>query len=91
MGEAKRRTVRGEMPQRGGHHMVVTGGRREATNPFGHTAIGVTGAGIYSYGNNTPLGSSPLSYLESQSLLRDQLVTERLRKIGPRIRGRGLN
>lgn len=55
--------------------VVVTGGRREATNPFGHTAIGVTGAGIYSYGNNTSLGSSPLSYLESQNPLRDQLVT----------------
>lgn len=55
--------------------VVVTGGRREATNPFGHTAIGITGAGIYSYGNNTSLGSSPLSYIESQSLLRDQLVT----------------
>jgi hypothetical protein len=55
--------------------VVVTGGRREATNPFGHTGIGVSGAGIYSYGNNTPLGSSPLGYLESQRLLRDQLVT----------------
>ena len=55
--------------------VVVTGGRREATNPFGHTALGVTGAGIYSYGNNTPLGSSPLSYLDSQSQFRDQQVT----------------
>lgn len=55
--------------------VVVTGGRREARNPFGHSAVGVTGAGIYSYGNNTPLGSSPLIYIESQSLLRNQLVT----------------
>ena len=55
--------------------VVITGGVRETTNPFGHSAVGVTGAGIYSYGNNTPLGSSPLSYLESQSQLRNQLVT----------------
>lgn len=55
--------------------VVITGGRREATNPFGHTAIGVSGSGIYSYGNNTPLGSSPLSYIESQSQLRDQQIT----------------
>jgi hypothetical protein len=55
--------------------VVVTGGRREAINPFGHAAIGITGAGIYSYGNNTPLGSSPLNYIESQSLLRSQLIT----------------
>lgn len=55
--------------------VAITGGRREATNPFGHTAIGVTGAGVYSYGNNTPLGSSPLSYIDSQSQFRDQQVT----------------
>nr|WP_281246093.1 RHS repeat-associated core domain-containing protein [Paracidovorax konjaci] len=55
--------------------VVITGGRRETTNPFGHTAIGVTGAGIYSYGNNTPLGGSPLGYLQSQSQFRNQQVT----------------
>ncbi|XPG41615.1 RHS repeat-associated core domain-containing protein [Variovorax sp. NFACC28] len=55
--------------------LTVTGGRRESTNPFGHTALGVTGAGMYSYGNNTPLGSSPLEYLEGQSKFRDQQVT----------------
>jgi len=33
--------------------LVVTGGSRERSNPFGHTALGVTGAGMYSYGNNT--------------------------------------
>jgi len=60
---------------RGLHLLVVTGGQRESTNPFGHTALGVTDAGIYSYGNNTPLGGSPLEYLEGQSKLRDQQVT----------------
>jgi RHS repeat-associated protein len=57
--------------------VVITGGMRESTNPFGHIAIGVTGAGIFSYGNGTPLGSSvnastaaqdaaALTYLQSQ-------------------------
>ncbi len=55
--------------------VVITGGVREHRNPFGHSAIGITGAGIFSYGNNTPLGGSPLSYLESQSKFRDQQVT----------------
>jgi hypothetical protein len=55
--------------------VVITGGVRERRNPFGHSAVGFTGAGMFSYGNNTLLGGSPLSYLESQSKFRDQQVT----------------
>ncbi len=55
--------------------MVVTGGSRESTNPFGHSAVGVTGAGIYSYGNSTPLGSGPLSYITDQAKYRTQTIT----------------
>lgn len=55
--------------------VVVTGGRRESTNPFGHIGIGVTGGGIYSYGNSTPLGGSVNAYLSSQSAVRNQTVT----------------
>jgi RHS repeat-associated protein len=55
--------------------VVITGGRRESTNPFGHIAIGVTGAGVFSYGNGTPLGSSVNAYLSSQSAVRNQTVT----------------
>lgn len=55
--------------------VVITGGAREATNPFGHTAIGVSGGGVYSYGNSTSLGSAPLSYLQSQSQFRNQQIT----------------
>ena len=55
--------------------VVVTGGSRERSNPFGHSAVGVTGSGIFSYGNNTPLGGSPLSYITDQSQYRDQTVT----------------
>ncbi len=57
------------------HLMHVTGGMREGTNPFGHTALAVEGAGMYSYGNGTPLGSDPLAYITDQSLVRDQLIT----------------
>ncbi|AXQ29222.1 hypothetical protein D0B54_11210 [Solimonas sp. K1W22B-7] len=40
-------------------------------NPFGHAAIAVTGAGVYSFGNDTNLGSSLTDYLERQAPLRD--------------------
>ena len=55
--------------------VVITGGSRETSNPFGHSAMGATGSGIFSYGNNTPLGGSPLSYLTDQSKYRDQTIT----------------
>lgn len=55
--------------------VVVTGGRRDSYNPFGHTGLGVTGAGMYSYGNDTALGSSPTGYVLEQSKFRDQSVT----------------
>ncbi len=55
--------------------IVVTGGSRERSNPFGHSAMGVTGSGVFSYGNNTPLGSGPASYNNDQSKYRDQTIT----------------
>jgi uncharacterized protein RhaS with RHS repeats len=55
--------------------MVITGGIRERTNPFGHTGAAIQGYGMASYGNNTDLGSSVLDYLNSQSQFRDQQVT----------------
>jgi hypothetical protein len=55
--------------------MHVTGGVRESTNPFGHSALAVEGAGMFSYGNSTPLGSDPLAYIAAQSELRDQQIT----------------
>jgi hypothetical protein len=57
------------------HLMLITGGVRERTNPFGHSALAVEGAGMFSYGNNTPLGSDPLAYITAQSELRDQQIT----------------
>jgi hypothetical protein len=57
------------------HLMHITGGMREGTNPFGHTALAVEGAGLFSYGNNTPLGSDSLAYITEQSKVRDQLIT----------------
>jgi RHS repeat-associated protein len=55
--------------------VVVTGGVRETSNPFGHSAMAIQGAGMFSYGNGTPLGSSPLEYIQNQSRIRKQVVT----------------
>jgi hypothetical protein len=58
--------------------MVITGGVRTGDNhfnPFGHVGSAVQGFGMSSYGNDTPLGSSVLDYLNSQSQLRAQQVT----------------
>lgn len=43
-------------------------------NPFGHTAIAVTGSGIYSYGNGTLLGSSLTNYLQREAPRRNTNV-----------------
>jgi hypothetical protein len=54
----------------------VTGGQRyDSKNFFGHTGLAVEGAGMFSYGNDTGLGSDTLTYLTSQSEVRDQTVT----------------
>ncbi|HEV2538739.1 MAG TPA: RHS repeat-associated core domain-containing protein [Frateuria sp.] len=55
--------------------LVITGGMKSFTNPFGHVANAVTGAGVFSYGNNTNLGSNVLAYLQSQAASRNQVVT----------------
>jgi RHS repeat-associated protein len=56
--------------------MVITGGRRDGSlNGFGHVGAAVQGAGMASYGNDTPLGSSVADYLNSQGAVRDQQVT----------------
>jgi hypothetical protein len=44
-------------------------------NPIGHTAVAITGKGVFSSGNNTPLGSSTTDYLQNQTSRRDQTVT----------------
>jgi hypothetical protein len=55
--------------------LVITGGLKSYTNPFGHVANAVTGAGVFSYGNNTSLGSGVQTYLQSQMASRNQVVT----------------
>jgi len=56
-------------------YLVIGGGVRSWTNPFGHVGLAVTGYGMFSYGNNTPLGSSVADYIQSQSQSRNQLIT----------------
>ena len=43
-------------------------------NPFGHAAIAVTGSGVFSLGNATPLGSSLTDYLNREAPRRDTAV-----------------
>jgi hypothetical protein len=52
---------------------VVINGTTEG-NPFGHTAIAVTGSGIYSYGNGTALGSSFTDYILREAPRRNSNV-----------------
>ena len=55
--------------------LVILGAQRpDSYNVFGHVGIAVTGAGIFSFGNDTPLGSSTTDYLTAQSQLRLQEV-----------------
>lgn len=56
--------------------LTIAGGHIPGSfNPFGHVANAVTGAGVYSYGNDTTLGSSAQAYLTGQMTLRNQVVT----------------
>jgi hypothetical protein len=43
-------------------------------NPIGHTAIAITGHGVYSFGNNTPCGSSLSKYLQREAPRRNTVV-----------------
>lgn len=55
--------------------LVILGDRRQGSlNQFGHVAIAVSGAGVYSFGNGTRLGSSVDDYLNKQITIRDNYV-----------------
>jgi RHS repeat-associated protein len=53
--------------------LVIINGRTSG-NPFGHTAIALQGRGVYSFGNDTPLGSSTTEYLAREAARRDSSV-----------------
>jgi RHS repeat-associated protein len=44
-------------------------------NPVGHSAIAITGRGVFSFGNSTPLGSSASDYVSKESSNRDSTIT----------------
>ncbi len=55
--------------------MVIGGGRRnDSYNFFGHVGLAITGHGMFSYGNDTSLGSAVTDYIQSQSQFRNQTV-----------------
>ena len=43
-------------------------------NPIGHTALCVSGSGVFSFGNGVALGSGCLDYLKDQAKRRDTIV-----------------
>ncbi|WP_336220177.1 RHS repeat-associated core domain-containing protein, partial [Citrobacter amalonaticus] len=43
-------------------------------NPIGHSAMAFSGKGVYSYGNDTPYGSSVTTYLSAQAKRRDTKI-----------------
>ena len=52
---------------------VIFNGRTER-NPFGHSAIAFQNAGVYSFGNDTKIGTSLESYLKREAPRRDSWV-----------------
>jgi RHS repeat-associated protein len=55
--------------------LVIIGDRRtDSYNQFGHVAIAVSGAGVWSFGNGTAFGSSVNSYLNAQVRARDNFI-----------------
>jgi hypothetical protein len=55
--------------------LVIAGGHIPGSfNPFGHVGMAVTGQGMYSYGNDTRLGSGVLGYIQGQSEIRNQTI-----------------
>jgi RHS repeat-associated protein len=54
-----------------GHDILVIENGPTQGNPIGHTAVAVTGYGMFSFGNDTKLGSSTSEYVETQAARRD--------------------
>jgi RHS repeat-associated protein len=65
---------RADLDGHAGDILVIEDGPTQG-NPIGHTAIAITGKGVFSFGNGTPLGSSTTDYLQGQASRRDQTVT----------------
>lgn len=45
-----------------------------ADNPFGHTAVAVSNAGVFSYGNNTPIGTDLSEYIDREASRRETRI-----------------
>lgn len=70
-------TSRKAIPFRNPSLAAVEGGQtitHGGDNPAGHTAVAITGDGVYSFGNNVDPGTSLAAYIYAQSSRRDQTV-----------------
>lgn len=59
--------------------LVIWGAQRndDSINIYGHSAIAVTGSGVYSYGTkDTPLGMSTTQFLQQQSAARQLMIVD---------------
>jgi RHS repeat-associated protein len=58
-----------------GHDIAIVENGPTKGNPIGHTAIAITGQGVFSFGNTTDLGSSLTDYLSREAPRRDTAIT----------------
>jgi RHS repeat-associated protein len=66
----------GKVDPSGLDYLVIAGGQIPGSLNFpGHVAGAVTGGGVYSYGNDTPLGGGVADYIRAQSEKRNQVIS----------------
>jgi RHS repeat-associated protein len=58
-----------------GHDLAIIENGPTEGNPIGHTAMAITGQGVFSFGNNTGLGSSLSDYISREAPRRDTTIT----------------
>ena len=57
-----------------GHDIAIIENGPTEGNPIGHTAIAVTGNGVFSFGTNTELGSSLTGYVDREAARRNTTI-----------------
>jgi RHS repeat-associated protein len=57
-----------------GRDIAVIENHATSGNPFGHTAVAITGQGVFSFGNSTKFGSSLSDYVDDQASRRNTTI-----------------